>query len=77
MKREMMLDLSVICIDEGMEYGKIRKLIIDPEDGKVVYLIIDDGEWYLGAKLLTFEDILGIERCSNHTQTADNIKGIR
>ncbi len=76
-KRNDVLDLSVICIDEGMEYGKVRELIIDPEDGKVVYLIIDDGEWYLGAKLLTFEDILGIGRDAVTTQTADNIKGIR
>src|SRR5699024_4383191 len=53
------------------------ELIIDPEDGRVVYLIVDDGEWYLGAKLLAFDDILGIGRDAVTTQTISNIKEIK
>lgn len=76
-KRSDVLDLSVICVDEGIEYGKVRELIIDPESGKVVYLIIDDGEWYLGAKYLEFQNILGIGRDAVTTQSVDNIKKIK
>lgn len=76
-KRNEMLDLSVICIDEGVDFGKVKELIIDPDAGKVVYLIIDDGEWYLGAKLLEFDKILGIGGDAVTTQTTENIKEIK
>lgn len=76
-KRSEILDLSVICIDEGIDFGKVKELIIDPEEGRVVYLIVDDGDWYLGAKLLQFGDILGIGRDAVTTQTIKNIKEIR
>ena len=76
-KQSDVLDLSVVCVDEGVEFGKVREIIIDPESGEVAYLIIDDGEWYLGAKYLEFQDILGIGRDAVTTQTVDNIKEIK
>jgi uncharacterized protein YrrD len=67
------LGLSLICIAQGIEYGKIKGLLIDPDKGKVKYLIIDDGQWYLGAKLLSFDKVMGIGTDAITTEDQDNI----
>lgn len=54
------LGLPVIDISEGNEIGTITKIVIDPAEGSVAALVIDDGKWYLGAKLLPFAAIAGL-----------------
>lgn len=65
--------LPVICVREGIECGRVRKLLIDPREGKVRYLIIEDEEWYLGAKLLPFDKLLGIGPHAVITESRENI----
>ena len=50
----------VISITEGKELGNVKDLLINYSNGTVAALIIDDGKWYFGAKLLPFEAIAGI-----------------
>lgn len=52
--------LPVISINEGQELGKVKDLVINPTGGSVAALIIDDGKWYFGAKLLPFSAVSGI-----------------
>jgi uncharacterized protein YrrD len=54
------LGLPVISITEGIELGTTKALVINPAQGAVAALIIDDGKWYLGAKLLPFAAIAGL-----------------
>ena len=54
------LRLPVISISEGKQIGTVKDLVIDASQGAVVALVIDDGSWYLGAKLLTFNAITGL-----------------
>lgn len=54
------LGLPIISITEGTELGKVRSLVINPAIGAVAALAIDDGKWYLGAKLLPFSAITGL-----------------
>ena len=58
------IGLPVIDISEGNELGTITKIIINPTEGTVAALVIDDGEWYLGAKLLPFAAIAGLGECA-------------
>ena len=44
----------------ALELGEIRDVLIDPDSCKVKYLLVLDSKWYLGAILLSFEDILSI-----------------
>ena len=46
------LRLPVISISEGKQVGTVKDLVIDAAQGAVVALVIDDGSWYLGAKIL-------------------------
>lgn len=54
------LDLSIISIGEGKELGTAKGLVIDAVKGEVAAIVVEDGEWYLGAKILPFEMIQGI-----------------
>ncbi|WP_425060974.1 hypothetical protein SCACP_17400 [Sporomusa carbonis] len=50
----------VISITEGKELGHVKELLVNSVNGTIAALVIDDGKWYLGAKLLPFESIAGL-----------------
>jgi len=54
------LGLPVISITEGKELGTAKSLVINPAAGTIAAVAIDDGKWYLGAKLLPFSAITGL-----------------
>ena len=54
------LRLPVISISEGKQVGTVKDLVIDASQGAVVALVVDDGSWYLGAKVLPFNAITGL-----------------
>lgn len=54
------IGLPVIDISEGNEIGIATKLVINSVEGSVAALVVDDGKWYLGAKLLPFTAIAGL-----------------
>ncbi|WP_418792041.1 PRC-barrel domain-containing protein [Phosphitispora sp. TUW77] len=61
MKRsEELLGLSVISIEDGKELGTVSDLIINPDNGLVQYLVVDNGLRYLGIKVLPFRLIEGV-----------------
>ncbi len=50
----------VISITEGKEFGNVKDLLINYTNGTIAALVIDDGKWYLGAKLVPFNTITGL-----------------
>jgi len=54
------IGLPVVDITEGVEIGSVTKLVVNATDGSVAAQFIDDGKWYLGAKLLPFAKIAGL-----------------
>ena len=50
----------IISITEGKEFGHVKELLINYTNGTVAALVIDDGKWYQGAKLLPFAAIAGL-----------------
>lgn len=54
------LRLPVISISEGKQVGTVKDLVIDAAQGAVVALVVDDGSWYLGAKVIPFNAITGL-----------------
>ncbi|MBM7582362.1 uncharacterized protein YrrD [Caldicoprobacter guelmensis] len=71
--RQDVKGLPVICIREGIECGKVRELLVNCHEGKVRYIIIEDEEWYLGAKLLPLDRVVGIGRHAIVTESRENI----
>ena len=54
------IGLPIISITEGKELGNVKELLINYSNGTIAALVIDDGKWYLGAKLLPFATISGL-----------------
>ncbi|TWH49243.1 PRC-barrel domain-containing protein [Sporomusa sp. KB1] len=50
----------IISITEGKELGNVKELLVNYSNGTIAALVIDDGKWYLGAKLLPFPAIAGL-----------------
>ncbi|HEY3425601.1 MAG TPA: PRC-barrel domain-containing protein, partial [Negativicutes bacterium] len=70
------IGLPIISISEGRELGKVKSFLINPTAGTVVALLIDDGKWYLGAKLLPFSAITGLGEYAVTLESSDSIVSV-
>lgn len=68
-KTEEIIGLPVVNILTGNEIGKVHHLLINGSARTVEALVIDEGKWYLGAKLLPYKDIAGL---GEYAVTIDN-----
>jgi uncharacterized protein YrrD len=67
------LGLPVISISEGSELGTAKSLVINPAQGSVAALVVDDGKWYLGAKLLPYSAIAGLGESAITVESAGSV----
>lgn len=67
------LGLPVISIFEGSELGTAKVLVIDSVQGAVAAIAVEDGKWYLGAKLLPFAAVSGIGENAITVESSDQI----
>lgn len=59
-KSQDVIGLPVFSIVNGIKIGQVKDLVINPEEGKVDFILVSDGSWYVGAKVLPFKDVMGI-----------------
>ncbi|KUO64852.1 MAG: hypothetical protein APF84_19005 [Gracilibacter sp. BRH_c7a] len=52
--------LKIISIAEGQQISTVKDIILDAENGCLAYFIIDQPSDYLGARLIAYNDILGL-----------------
>lgn len=52
--------LRIISISEGTQVGTIKELILNPQTGSLDYFIVDQPADYFGAKVIPFNDIVGL-----------------
>jgi len=68
------LGLPIISIIEGRELGTSKSLVINPMQGAVAAIVVEDGKsWYLGAKLLPFSSISGLGENALIVEGSNNI----
>jgi uncharacterized protein YrrD len=67
------LRLPVISISEGKQIGTVKDLVIDASLGSVVALVVDDGSWYLGARVLPFNSITGLGESAITVENTANL----
>ena len=61
MKRsEEILGLSIISISDGREVGRVKDLVVNPEQGAVECLVVENGNRHLGIKVIPFKEVEGI-----------------
>ncbi|MGI6649232.1 MAG: PRC-barrel domain-containing protein [Bacillota bacterium] len=61
-KTEEILGLPVITILDGQEVGVIRQLVINPEMGRIEYLLLNGRDWYEVPQVLPYKSVLGVGR---------------
>lgn len=67
------IGLPLFSITQGREIGKVKQFVINPSEGTVAALVIDDGKWYLGAKLLPMSAVTAL---GEYAVTVDGIEKI-
>lgn len=67
------LGIKVISITEGKQLGTVKELVINPAGGTVSGLIVDDGKWFYGAKVLPFSAIVGIGEYAVTVEHSDQL----
>ncbi|MDF2571063.1 MAG: PRC-barrel domain protein [Sporomusa sp.] len=67
----------VISITEGKEFGHVKELLVNYVNGSIAALVIDDGKWYLGAKLLPFEAIAGLGEYAVTVNNSEDILTVK
>lgn len=75
-KREDILTLPVMSISEGTTVGRVQDMVVNPEKGTVDYLLIDDENWYMEKKVLSFKDVVGIGEFAVTTEDKARITSI-
>ena len=72
-KSSEIIGLKLISVTEGKELGVVKELVINPVSRTIAALLIDDGKWYYGAKVLPFKAILGIGEYAVMVESSDNL----
>ena len=75
-KTQDIVGLSVFSVIDGRQVGQVKDLVINPEEGKVDYLLVSDGSWYIGARILPFDKVMGIGDHAVTTESQSNITSI-
>lgn len=55
-----LIGLPVISIEEGVEVGKIREIVLDPQKKEIMGLLVQDEKWWRDTKVVSFALISGI-----------------
>ena len=59
-KTQEIIGLPVFSIVDGRKIGQVKDLLINPEEGKVDYIMVSNGSWYVGARVLSYRSVAGI-----------------
>lgn len=59
-KSQKLISLPVISLEDGLEVGIVRDLVIDPSSKVVYALIVDQRKWFKDQKIIPFSKIRSI-----------------
>lgn len=54
------IGLRIISISDGTQVGVVKDLVLNPQEKTLDFMIVDQPTDYLGAKVISFKDILGV-----------------
>lgn len=59
-KSQEIIGLPVFSIMDGRKIGQVKDLVINPEEGKLDFILVSNGSWYVGARVLPYKAVMGI-----------------
>ncbi len=54
------ISLPIISISDGIQVGKVRSLVLNPEKGSIDFLTIEHEDWQASIKAIPFKKVIGI-----------------
>jgi uncharacterized protein YrrD len=75
-KSREIIGLPVLDVSRGELLEKVSSLVIDPENGKVAYLLLERPSQFAEMRLLDFQDVLGIGDYAVATEKEENVRYI-
>lgn len=75
-KSQDIIGLPVFSIIDGKEIGQVKDLVVNPDEGSIEFLLVNDENWYVGAKVLPFRAVLGIGQDAVTTESENQLQNI-
>jgi len=75
-KSNALTGLPVLAIADGAMVSMVLAPLINQQEGKIAYLLLDGQAWFLEKRVLKFEDIAAIGEDAVTTETAANVKPV-
>lgn len=75
-KSQDIVGLPVFSVVDGKEIGQVKDLVINPEEGAIEFLLVNGGNWYVGARVLPFRAVLGIGQHAVTTESDGQLTSV-
>ncbi|MEN6460252.1 MAG: PRC-barrel domain-containing protein [Syntrophomonas sp.] len=75
-KSQEIIGLPVFSIVDGRKIGQVKDLVINPEEGKVDFILVSNGSWYVGARVLPYKSVMGVGEHAVTTESENQLTNI-
>jgi len=75
-KSQEIIGLPVFSIVDGKKIGQVKDLVINPEEGKLDFILVSNGSWYVGARVLPYKAVMGIGEHAVTTESQNLLSNI-
>ena len=75
-KSQEIIGLPVFSILDGRKIGQVKDLVLNPEEGKLDFILVSNGSWYVGARVLPYRSISGIGEHAVTTESEGMLSNI-
>lgn len=75
-KSQEIIGLPVFSIVDGRKIGQVKDLVINPEEGKVDFILVSNGSWYVGARVLPYRAVMGVGEHAVTTESENMLTNI-
>ncbi|HBQ25132.1 MAG TPA: photosystem reaction center subunit H [Syntrophomonas sp.] len=75
-KSQEIIGLPVFSIMDGKKIGQVKDLVINPEEGKLDFILVSNGSWYVGARVLPYKAVMGIGEHAVTTESENLLSDI-
>lgn len=75
-KSQEIIGLPVFSIVDGRKIGQVKDLVINPEEGKVDFILVSNGSWYVGARVLPYRAVMGVGEHAVTTESENLLTNI-
>lgn len=75
-KSQEIIGLPVFSVLDGKKIGQVKDLVINPEEGKVDFILVSNRNWYVGARVLAYKSVMGIGEHAVTTESENSLTSI-